>query len=175
MKKTLLVLLSLAALAAFVGCSNSAGSSGSSGNSSSGGPDLSGVTDTSASWTRTTGWFKNERPYEFTTEDKSSYNGNPWGDGTKFSLSNPGSITIIKIIVYSGNNLTYQGTRDVNQTITSTQLELGAYGAIAWMENNGSISIALNDTWNTSNTMNANQRCVIVFGNNTKLEIYTGM
>lgn len=174
MKKTLLVLLSLAALAAFVGCSNSAGSSGSSGNSSSGGPDLSGVTDTSASWTRTTGWFKYESPCEFTTEDKSSYNGHTWGDGTKFSLSNPGSTTITKIIGYSGDNLAYQGTRDVNRQITTSQpVELGAYSVIAWLDGS-TLSIALNDTWNTSNT-NANQRCVIVFGNNTILEIYTRM
>jgi len=172
MKKTFLILLSLAVLAAFVGCSNSAGSSGSSGNSSSGGSDLSGVTDTSASWTRTTGWFKNERPYEFTTEDKSSYNGNPWGDGTKFSLSNPGFTKVTKLIGYSGNNLAYQGALDVNKTLTTQAVELGGYSLIAWLESDGSVAIALNDTWTTSNT-NANQRCVIVFGNNTKLDIYT--
>lgn len=161
MKKTLLVLLSLAALAAFAGCSNSSGSSGS--------PDLSGVTDTSASWTRTVGWFKYQRPYEFSTTRPD----NSWNDGTKFSLANPEFTKVTKIIGYSGNNLPYQGTRDVNKTLTTQPVELGAYCAIAWLESDGSVSIAVDETWEISNTMNANQRFIIFFDNNTKLDIYT--
>ena len=183
MKKTLLVLLSLAALAAFVGCSNSAGSSGSSGNSSSGGPDLSGVTDTSASWTQQDCWIelnKSGNSYTYptcTTEDKTEEAKNNtqdhlWRKGTQWTLSNPGFTKITSITAYeNGNFNTAKGTLTPNYTLTDTQHNVHN-GLFAWKDASKAY-IAMQEKHHIPPRQNGDRnRIIFIFDNNTKLELF---
>lgn len=181
MKKTILILLSLAAFAAFVGCSNSAGSSGSSGNSSSGGPDLSGVTDTSASWTSQTCWIELNKSGNTwtcttcTTEDKSgetSTETHLWRRGTQWALSNPGFTKLTSITGYQHGNIDVSaGTMTVNLTLGNVKQEANS-GIFAW-KNGSNAYIAMQETHHIAPRQNGDtDRIIFIFDNNTKLELF---
>lgn len=183
MKKTILILLSLAALAAFVGCSNSAGSSGSSGNSSSGGPDLSGVTDTSASWLPQDCWFelnKSGNSYTCatcTTDDKTEEAKNNtqdhlWRKGTQWALLNPGFTKITSITGSQPGNIDIlTGTMTVNFTLTNVKQEATS-GVFAWKDASKAY-IAMQEKHHIAPRQNGDKnRIIFVFDNNTKLELF---
>ncbi|MBR5964839.1 MAG: hypothetical protein IK015_01800 [Treponema sp.] len=199
MKKTVMILLSLVALAAFVGCSNSAGS-GSTTNTNSGTatgttqdpssgtnptPDSS-ITDTSANWTSQDCWIETNTSATPTTygelkttdptngvDNKIGGDANHfWWKGKKWALSNPGFAKITSITAYENGNFDVAvGTLTVNFTLTDTPQNV-RNGLFAWKDASNAY-IAMPETLQHTTRQNGDKdRYVFVFDNNTKLEIY---